>query len=143
MLLADLAARSACAAVPVWQPDRRAYGWGRTTASTRWRQGKFRIEEPDPVVLVPPEFLRVLVLPGVAFDFTGGRLGRGGGFFDRLIVQSPAFMIGLCTERCLVESLPMEPHDVRMDAVMTEKRIRFTPGAAVKLEQMINGRYVC
>ena len=78
----------------------------------------------------------MVVVPGVAFDAQGGRLGHGRGHFDRLLARSPALRVGLCSEARLVAAVPMEPHDVRMDVVATETRMIFAPTAAAKLEEM-------
>ncbi len=134
ILLADLQARGARIAVPVRR--RQIYGWGWVTAETRWTQGAHGIREPALSEEALTEELRVIVVPGVAFDAQGGRLGHGRGHFDRLLEESPALLIGLCYENRLLEAVPMEPHDVRMDMVVTEKRTLFASDAAAKLERL-------
>ncbi len=133
-LLLDLQARGARIAVPMRR--RQVYGWGWVDADTRWTQGAHGIREPAVAPEVAVEELRVIVVPGVAFDAQGGRLGHGRGHFDRLLAQSPALLVGLRFENHLVETVPMEPHDVRMDVVVTEKRMIFAPTAAAKLERL-------
>jgi len=66
--------------------------------------------------------VELIVVPGVAFAHNGVRLGRGGGFYDRLLAhpESRALRVGLCFEECLLESLPEEAHDVRMHWVVTD-----------------------
>jgi len=136
-LLADLQARGAQIAVPVRR--RQVYGWGWVDAETRWLQRAHGIREPAVSAVAAPDELRVIVVPGVAFDARGGRLGHGSGHFDRLLAQSSALLVGLCPENRLVESVPMESHDVRMDVVVTEKRMIFAPFAAAKLERLLIG----
>ncbi|MGA1392136.1 MAG: 5-formyltetrahydrofolate cyclo-ligase [Phycisphaerales bacterium] len=78
---------------------------------------------------VDPRTVDLAVVPGVAFDADGGRLGRGGGFYDRLLAAlSPATaVIGVCFERQLVERVPRESHDHRVQAVIAEGgRVRKT-----------------
>lgn len=133
-LLNDLLARGARVAVPV--RCGKVYGWGWIDDQTRWKTGAHGIPEPVRTEPAPPEALRVVVVPGVAFDAQGGRLGHGRGHFDRLLARSPALRVGLCSEARLVAAVPMEPHDVRMDVVATEKRMLFAPTAAAKLEEM-------
>jgi 5-formyltetrahydrofolate cyclo-ligase len=59
------------------------------------------------------------VIPGVAFDRLGARLGRGKGYYDRLLSQMPnAYKIGICFPFQLLERLPSEPHDVLMNEVI-------------------------
>jgi 5-formyltetrahydrofolate cyclo-ligase len=71
---------------------------------------------------VDPRTVDLAVVPGVAFDADGGRLGRGGGFYDRLLAAlSPATaVIGVCFERQVVERVPRESHDHRVQAVIAE-----------------------
>ena len=134
-LLADLLQRGARVAVPM----RRGadYVWGWVGADTRWRKGDHGVLEPTKAETASAGDLRVMVVPGLAFDAQGGRLGHGGGHFDRLLAQSDALRIGLCFEKRLVEAVPMESHDVRMDAVATEDRMIYAPTAAAKLERLI------
>ena len=69
----------------------------------------------------PAGQIDVIIVPGVAFDKHGGRLGRGGGYYDRLLREAPkAFKIGLCFREQIVKKVPMTPHDVEMDRVITD-----------------------
>jgi 5-formyltetrahydrofolate cyclo-ligase len=71
----------------------------------------------------------VFVVPGVAFDGHGVRLGRGRGWYDRALVRHPrAVRIGLAFELQLVDAVPEEAWDVRVDAVATEARLLIAPG---------------
>lgn len=135
VLLADLFARGARVAVPVAKGT--GYRWGWVETATRWRKGGFGILEPEQAPPASPSSLRVILVPGVAFDARGGRLGHGHGHFDRLLSQTGALLVGLCMEQRLVEAVPLEPHDIPMDAVVTEKRMLFAPAAAAKLERLI------
>ena len=74
---------------------------------------------------VAPEQLDCVMVPGVAFDRNGGRLGNGAGYYDRLLksVRADAVLIGVCFESQLVEQVAMDSHDVAMDIVMTEKNL--------------------
>ena len=75
--------------------------------------GKLREPPHLTEALVPIEKLDLLLVPGVAFTPDGHRLGRGGGYYDRLLadpaLRAPAF--GVCFEEQLTECLPMEAHD--------------------------------
>jgi 5-formyltetrahydrofolate cyclo-ligase len=64
----------------------------------------------------------VVLVPGVAFDLAGARLGRGGGFYDRLLAHPhfAARRIAVCFACQLVERVPVEPHDVEVDEIVTE-----------------------
>ena len=74
---------------------------------------------------IAPEQLDLIMVPGVGFDRNGGRLGNGAGYYDRLLVgvRADAVLSGVCYESQLFEQIAMEPHDVAMDTVMTEKTI--------------------
>jgi len=65
----------------------------------------------------------VLIIPGRAFDDKGNRLGRGKGFFDRYLADFSGLKIGVCFDFQVIEVIPLEPHDLPMDIVVTEKRI--------------------
>lgn len=93
---------------------------------------RFGVREPGPgAPTVDVSDLDLVVVPGVAFDLRGGRLGRGAGFYDRFLADRnvKAITIGVALEAQIVESLPMRPGgagkdpDARMDAVLTETRI--------------------
>ena len=66
----------------------------------------------------------LVICPLLAFDKAGGRLGRGGGHYDRTIAAlraaGPVFMLGLAYAGQEVDALVMEPHDQRLDAILTE-----------------------
>ncbi|MCZ7599446.1 MAG: 5-formyltetrahydrofolate cyclo-ligase [Gammaproteobacteria bacterium] len=72
----------------------------------------------------PPEAISVVLVPGLAFDGHGYRLGYGAGMYDRLFELLPpaALRWGLAFEAQLVDAVPTEPHDQPLDAVVTERR---------------------
>ncbi len=78
---------------------------------------------------VHPSWPDVVVVPGLAFTAVGDRLGQGGGWYDRFLpgVRDDCSTIGVCFGPQLVESLPVEPHDVRLDRVVSDEPSR-TPG---------------
>ncbi len=65
--------------------------------------------------------VELIVVPGVAFDRTGNRMGRGRGFYDRLLKSTPhACKMGVAYDFQLLETIPVEPHDVKMDLIVSE-----------------------
>ncbi len=83
--------------------------------------GAFGIMEPrDGLEEVRIEDVDVFLCPGLGFDRKGGRLGRGRGFYDRMLKQakSDAVKIGVCFPFQIVDDIVMEEHDVRMDGVV-------------------------
>ena len=87
---------------------------------SRLEIGSFHIEEPKGEQTYPVEEIEIIVVPGVAFDRKGRRLGRGKGFYDRLLASAKATKIGIGYDFQLVEDIPSEPHDVAMDIIITE-----------------------
>jgi 5-formyltetrahydrofolate cyclo-ligase len=85
--------------------------------------GRHGLREPAHGTVIDPKDLRAVIVPGLAFDEKGNRLGRGGGFYDRFLATTPAFRIGVCFEVQLAPSVPAGPLDVPMDAVVTERRV--------------------
>lgn len=90
---------------------------------TRLHLGAFHIEEPTGNDLVDPETIDMIIVPAVALDRNRNRLGRGKGFYDRLLRDLRATTIGVAYDfQLLNELLPVEPHDVPLDFVITESR---------------------
>jgi 5-formyltetrahydrofolate cyclo-ligase len=89
--------------------------------------GYCRIPEPDPSLapLIAAETIEVIILPGSCFDEHGGRLGYGGGFYDRFIAQQAptAMRIGLAFELQVTDNLPLLAHDQRLHVLVTEERV--------------------
>jgi 5-formyltetrahydrofolate cyclo-ligase len=88
--------------------------WCRSTGKT------VVLPEDDP--LPDPQSIDVVIVPGTAFTPTGDRLGQGGGWYDRFLpmTRPDCTTIGVGFEPQLVDHLPVEPHDVRLDMVITD-----------------------
>lgn len=80
------------------------------------------IREPLPRPAAVAPAADVILVPGVAFDATGRRLGYGGGFYDRYLAAARGFRAGLCYEAQVVEEVPAGPDDEPVDIVVTEAR---------------------
>jgi 5-formyltetrahydrofolate cyclo-ligase len=65
----------------------------------------------------------VVVVPGVAYDSHGNRLGRGGGSYDRALPSVTVPVVGLALDDEVVDAVPMEEHDRRVDVVVTPTRV--------------------
>ena len=89
--------------------------------------GSRNILEPDPnhCNVVPIECIDIAIIPGVAFDEKGGRIGSGDGYYDRLIPKLPITTrkVALTFEDQIVSQIQMEAHDRHVDIIITEKRI--------------------
>lgn len=102
------------------------YEW---SAHANWIVGSYGIREPDPKKwrLASLAEIDLILVPGLAFDAQGGRLGRGAGFYDRLLgdIQCHALKVGVAWEWQIVPKVPCEIHDVKMDIVITPSKIYF------------------
>lgn len=89
--------------------------------------GPRQIPEPNPekCKVVPMDCLDIAIIPSVALDEKGGRIGTGEGYYDRLIPKLPATTrkVALAFEEQILPQIPMEPHDKHVDIIITEKRI--------------------
>jgi 5-formyltetrahydrofolate cyclo-ligase len=86
-------------------------------------RGRFGIMEPVPYKRVSK--IDLLVVPGIAFDKKGYRLGYGKGYYDRLLSGKRTFSIGLAYSFQLLENLPHDRYDKRLDAIASEDGIRY------------------
>jgi 5-formyltetrahydrofolate cyclo-ligase len=94
-------------------------------------EGAYKILEPKdelrrlPDKVVRPEELDLVMVPGTAFDPRGGRMGQGKGYYDRLLSRArpDAPLVALAFDCQLFDEIPVAPHDVFMDLVLTESRV--------------------
>lgn len=84
----------------------------------------FGLMEPSPgSPLIADDQLQLIVIPGVAFDEKGRRLGHGAGYYDRFLSKTPdAFKLGLAYDFQLVPEVPAESHDIKMNGLLTPTR---------------------
>ena len=85
--------------------------------------GRFGILEPPAEAPRAGASFDLILVPGTAFDREGGRLGRGRGHYDRFLASASGFLSGVCFDDQMVAEVPCEPHDARMDAVVTPSGI--------------------
>lgn len=82
--------------------------------------GAYGIQEPTgDTAAVTPEQIDLIIVPGVAFDTQGNRLGRGKGYYDRILSHTTATLVGVCYDFQLLDLLPTEIHDVKMQYIVT------------------------
>lgn len=83
-----------------------------------WQQVAFRAGTP-----IPEEF-DMIIVPMLGFDNTMHRIGYGAGYYDKFLATQPdAKKIGVCFEIGKVEHVPIEPHDIKLDKIITESKI--------------------
>lgn len=103
--------------------------------------GAFGIREPSGGEIIEPDRLDLIIVPGLAFDRRGGRLGYGAGYFDRFLSRCAGLVAALAFEFQMVDQIPLEPHDVPVDRVITERAvyncraIRLAEGAKQPMER--------
>ncbi len=87
--------------------------------------GQFGILEPRPEAVRPlgGDQIDAALVPGLAFDEAGNRLGRGRGYFDRLLRDVRGVKIALVYDFQVLSEVPTEAHDARVDLIVTEKRV--------------------
>lgn len=90
------------------------------------KPGRFGILEPTATTIIHPGDIDCVLVPGIAFDGRGARLGFGRGYYDRFLSQLPAaaHVCGLAFASQIVERVPDLPHDVRMQWLVTEQGVR-------------------
>jgi len=85
--------------------------------------GKFGISEPlDNCEEIPLDRFDLVLVPGMAFDLSGNRLGRGKGFYDRILSVASGIKCGVAYDFQLVDQIPTEPHDAKVNFIFTPNR---------------------
>lgn len=128
-LLALAAARGTVLFVPRLSPVHPS-GMGFARLAPPMRRNRYGLLEPAALRLLPARQLDLLLVPLVAFDARGARLGMGGGYYDRALSfrhrrvrwRGPR-LVGLAFEVQRVARIPAAPWDVRLDAVLTDQRL--------------------
>lgn len=92
-------------------------------------KSKLGILEPDQKTsqAVGVDELVGILIPGVAFDEEGHRMGRGRGFYDRFLSKFNGKKIGVCFDIQVFPEVPRDPHDIRMDVIITDERVLRIP----------------
>ena len=123
-LFLDAQAAGKTVLLPRYSPEEKAYvACHIRNADQDLRIGRFGIREPhDSCARISSNRLDLILVPGIAFDLDGHRLGRGKGFYDQLlaIIQGPT--CGVAFDRQIVERIPVEPHDMRLSCILTPTR---------------------
>ncbi len=118
------AGREVC--VPAWSKSEQAYRLYALDPRMKLIKGRHDIREPAVRIPVMPWDTDAFILPGLAFDVYGGRLGYGKGHYDGILSKAikRAPKIALCYDWQVVgERLPQEEHDILMDWVVTDKQV--------------------
>ncbi|MBI5223189.1 5-formyltetrahydrofolate cyclo-ligase [Candidatus Micrarchaeota archaeon] len=91
------------------------------TSFSEMKIGEFGIMEPTSN-LAPLKAPDLIIVPGVGFDLHGHRLGYGKGYYDRLLQNSSGYRIGIGFDFQIIDKIPDDSHDQKMDEIVSEKR---------------------
>lgn len=111
-------------ALPFFDAEKQTYGARVLNhLATDIVIGKFGVREPAASCAeIPLNTFDLVLVPGMAFDLNGNRLGRGKGFYDRLLKEVSGIKCGLAYDFLLLEQIPTEPHDAKVDFIFTPSR---------------------
>lgn len=118
-------------ALPSYDAHASAYVARAVMHRGEMQRGRFGVCEPlAGCPVIPLNQLDFILVPGVAFDLVGRRLGRGKGFYDRLLAQVRGHKCGVAFDAQIVAEVPEELHDIRVDSILTPTRWHLCPQAA-------------
>ncbi|MEI8353625.1 MAG: 5-formyltetrahydrofolate cyclo-ligase [Lentisphaerota bacterium] len=118
------AGREAC--IPAWDPIDVTYGLFAYDPSMPLITGHKGIREPAVRIPILPWNVDCFIVPGLAFDSHGGRLGYGKGYYDRILAQAARTVriVAVCYDWQVIDDpLPLEPHDIRVHMIITDQRL--------------------
>jgi len=121
--------------VPAWYAAKKAYKLAWLESNEKTVKGPCGILQPEKPILADPAEVDIVIVPGLAFDRRGNRLGHGGGHYDRLLSGRKllrAFRIGLAFGFQLVDAVPVNKADKRMNVVVTEDGVAILDNSRTK-----------
>ena len=112
--------RTVCVPIVNWERRTMDAGWLPRLDSESLIERKYGLREPRDPQSVPAETIDVMLVPGLGFDRDGGRLGRGGGYYDRYLENSRSpIVIGVAFDCQMLDSIVRQEHDQLMTVVVT------------------------
>ncbi|HET6871552.1 MAG TPA: 5-formyltetrahydrofolate cyclo-ligase [Sporolactobacillaceae bacterium] len=108
-------------AVPKCLPQTKQLDFRKLTHFSQLESVFYGLQEPiqDQTVPMAPEYIDLLIVPGLCFDSRGYRIGFGGGYYDRYLVHFNGVKVALAYEEQLIETVPEESHDIPVDFLIT------------------------
>lgn len=85
--------------------------------------GAYNIKEPNGNDITNINDIELIIVPAIAYDRNGNRIGRGKGYYDRLLSKASATKIGVGYDFQLIDTIKTEPHDIAMDLIITVSNI--------------------
>lgn len=135
-LMSNALARGKIVALPRYDEGQKCYAAHQIKDLGRdLHEGKFGIREPaEGSVKILLNRLDLILVPGIAFDLNGHRLGRGKGHYDRLLAVAHGLTCGVAFDQQMVSRIPVEPHDVRLSCILTPTRWQCVTGPRAVLK---------
>jgi len=122
-LLDDALSQRKVVCLPRFDAAQGVYSAAQVSNRADLAPGRFGALEPhEGCPAVSLKHLDLALVPGIAFDLAGRRLGRGKGFYDRLLAGVPGHKCGVAFDAQIVAEIPVEPHDVRVNSILTPTR---------------------
>ena len=123
-LLAEALQAGKLVALPRFDPEKKNYAACQIRSLAEdVVSGQFGIREPhNSCPALPLNRLDLILVPGIAFDLHGRRLGRGKGFYDQLLADVRGTTCGVAFDEQIVAAIPMEPHDIPLNCILTPTR---------------------
>jgi len=109
--------------VPVINPINDEIFLAHLNCGDTMKQGLFGIPEPENAIRAKAEKVDVMLVPGLAFDYSGARIGWGKGYYDRLSLGMDAILVGVAYEFQICGTMETEPHDVKMHYIIDESEM--------------------
>ena len=123
-LLMDALAAGKTVSLPRFDAEQKGYvACHIRDAADDLSEGQYGIREPAELCArISLNRLDLILVPGIAFDLNGYRLGRGKGYYDRLLAEAGGPTCGVAFDEQIVSQIPTEPHDVRLNCILTPTR---------------------
>lgn len=109
--------------VPISNTENNTLSLSYITDMDNLKKGAYGIYEPIIVNQAFVDEIDIALIPGIAFSKNGDRLGFGKGYYDKFLSDFKGIKIGLCYDFQICDEIPVSSHDIKMDAIITEKRI--------------------
>ncbi|MFH0908235.1 MAG: 5-formyltetrahydrofolate cyclo-ligase [bacterium] len=109
--------------VPAYRPGKKDYAMSWYNAGDPMVMGPYGVPEPRTPQWMTPSDIDAMIVPAVAFDEYGRRLGHGGGHFDRILTGFPGISVCIAFECQKLAAVPAEEHDCEVDLIVTERQI--------------------
>jgi len=118
-LFSECWARKKATAIPLFDAEKGGYELVEVFPETAYRIGHYGIREPVSPAPLSIDKVDLMIVPGVAFDSSGNRLGRGGGYYDQFLALFSGTAVGVAFDFQVLPEIPLEPHDRPVNLVLS------------------------